>query len=213
MYTKVNEQGKMLIVFLYVDDLIFIGDFGIKYFKVVIESEFEMIHLGLMKFFLGIEFQQFESGIFTSQSKYASVVLKRFNMSNCKTTSTLVIIGLKLSKDDDGSTIDPMMFKRLIGSLMHLTAIRPDIMYGVILISIFMDSPKDSHWKSCKIIQRYVSGTKALGIMYSTSESFNSLVTLTVTMEATQMIGKSHMGTHFILVHVLCCGIQRNNPL
>ena len=102
LYTKFDEQGKMLIVFLYVDDLIFIGDFGIKYFKVVIESEFEMIHLGLMKFFLGIEFQQSKSGIFISLSKCASAVLKIFNMSNCKITPTLVITSLKLSKDDEG---------------------------------------------------------------------------------------------------------------
>ena len=44
----------MLIVYLYVDDLIFTGDFGIKDFKIVMESEFEMTDLGLMKFFLGI---------------------------------------------------------------------------------------------------------------------------------------------------------------
>ena len=67
----------MLIVYLYVDDLIFTGDFGIAYFKVVMESEFEMTDLGLMKFFLGIEVQQSESGIFISQTKYASEVLKR----------------------------------------------------------------------------------------------------------------------------------------
>ena len=47
----------MLIVCLYVDDLIFIGDYGITDFKAVMESEFEMIDLGLMKFFLGIEVQ------------------------------------------------------------------------------------------------------------------------------------------------------------
>ena len=57
LYTKVNEKGNMLIVFLYVDDLIFTGDFGIKEFRIVMESEFEMIDLGLMKFFLGIEVQ------------------------------------------------------------------------------------------------------------------------------------------------------------
>ena len=64
----------MLIVCMYVDDLIFIGDFGIKYFKKFMESEFEMTNLGLMKFFLGIEVQQSESGIFIPQSKYASLV-------------------------------------------------------------------------------------------------------------------------------------------
>ena len=77
-----------------------------------------------------------------------------------------------MSKDDDGSTVDPMLFKRLVGSLMYLTATRPDIMYGVILISRFMESPKYSHWQAGKINLRYVSGTKDLGIMYSTSEKF-----------------------------------------
>ena len=62
-----NEQGNILIICLYVDDLIFIGDFGIADFKAVMESEFEMTDLGLMKKKLGIEFQQFESGIFISQ--------------------------------------------------------------------------------------------------------------------------------------------------
>ena len=93
-------------------------------------------------------------------------------MSNCKTAPTPVIIGLKLSKDDEGSTIDPTLFKRLVGSLMYLTATRPDIMHGVIMISRFMESPKDSHWQAGKRILRYVSGTKDLGIMYSTSENF-----------------------------------------
>ena len=93
-------------------------------------------------------------------------------MSNCKPAPTPVITGLKLSKDDDGSIIDPTLFKRLVGSLMYLTMTRPYIMYGVSLISRFMESPKDSHWKEGKIIMSYVSGTKDLGIMYSTSEKF-----------------------------------------
>ena len=45
----------MLIVFLYVEYLILTSDFGIEYFKAVMESEFEMTDLGLKKFFLGIE--------------------------------------------------------------------------------------------------------------------------------------------------------------
>ena len=64
------------------------------------ENEFEMTDSGLMMFFLGIEVQQSESGIFIWQSKYASTVLKRFNMSNFKVSPTLVIIGLKFRKDD-----------------------------------------------------------------------------------------------------------------
>ena len=102
------------------------------------KSEFEMTDLGLMKLFLGIEFQHTENGIFIWQWEYASAILKRFNMSNCKTTPTPVITGLKLCKDEDGLTVDPTLFKRLFGSLMYLIATRPDIMYGVSLVSKFM---------------------------------------------------------------------------
>jgi hypothetical protein len=60
----------------------------------------------------------------------------------------------------------------MVGSIMYLAAIRPDIMYGVSLISRFMETPKESHWKAGKRILRYVNGTKYFGIMYSTSEDF-----------------------------------------
>jgi hypothetical protein len=115
---------------------------------------------------------QFKIGIFISQSKYAHEILKRFNMMNSKATPTPVIIGLKLSKEDKGSKVDPTLFKRLVDSLMYLTMTRPDIMYGVSLISRFMETPKESHWKERKRILRYVNGTKVFGIKYSTSEVF-----------------------------------------
>ena len=84
-------------------------------------------------------------------------------MSNCKIAPIPVITGLKLSKDDEGSTV---------GILMYLTVTRPGIMHGVSIISRFMESPKDSHWKEGKRIMRHVSGKKDLCIMYSTSENF-----------------------------------------
>ena len=55
LYTKVDDQGNMFIFYLYVDHLIFTGDFGIADFKAVMESEFEMTDMGLMKNFWGIE--------------------------------------------------------------------------------------------------------------------------------------------------------------
>ena len=90
-------------------------------------------------------------------------------MSNCKTNPTPVLTSLKLSKDDDGLTVDPTLFKRFVGSLMYLTTKITHIMYGVSLIFRFIESPKDSHRQAGKRILRYVSGTKDLGLMYSTS--------------------------------------------
>jgi hypothetical protein len=85
---KENQQGNMLIVFLYVDDLIFIGDFGIEEFKSLMKDEFEMTHLGLMRYFLGIEVHHSKVGIFISQCKYAHEILKRFNMINSRGAPT-----------------------------------------------------------------------------------------------------------------------------
>lgn len=56
LYTKFNEQGNMLTVCMYVDDLIFTSDFDIKDFRTVMEREFEMTHMGLMKCFWALNF-------------------------------------------------------------------------------------------------------------------------------------------------------------
>jgi len=81
-----------------------------------------MIDLGLMRCFLGIEVHQSKVGIFISHSEYANEVLKGFNMVNCKATPITIMMGLKPSKEDDGSNVDPTLFKRLVGSLMYLMA-------------------------------------------------------------------------------------------
>jgi hypothetical protein len=172
LYTKLNEEGKILIVCLYVDDLIFTGNLSIEMFKSDMKKEFEMADLGPMKYFLGIEVNQDQSGIFISQSKYANDILKRFKMLTCKPTPTPIVTSLKLSKDDSGSNVDPTLFKRLVGSLMYLTTTRPNIMYGFSLISRFMEAPKDSHWKVGKRILRYVNGTRNFGISYSKTDEF-----------------------------------------
>jgi hypothetical protein len=64
LYIKSNQRGNMLNVCLYVDDLIFTGDFHIEEFKSIMKDEFEMTDLGLMRYFLGIEVHQSKYGIF-----------------------------------------------------------------------------------------------------------------------------------------------------
>jgi hypothetical protein len=172
LYVKVNDEGEILIVCLYVDDLIFTGNMSINSFKEAMEREFDMTDLGLMKYFLGIEVTQNEQGIFICQSKYANDVLKRFKMENVNPTPTPVALGLKLSKNDESPSVDANLFKRLVGSLMYLTATRPDIMYGVSLISRFMEKPKESHWKDGKRVLRYIAGTKRFGILYASSDNY-----------------------------------------
>jgi len=61
----------------------------------------------------------------------------------CVTTSpTPVITRLKLRKEDEGSKVDPMLFKIMVGKLMYMTTTRLGIMYGVSMISMFMETSK-----------------------------------------------------------------------
>ena len=124
------------------------------------KREFEMTNLGLMKYyFLGLEVTQTNKGIFICQHKYATDILQRFRMDKCKPTENPIALGTKLTKNDDQPSINDTLYKQMVGRLMYFNATRPDLMYDVSLISIFMGSPKDSHWNVGKIILRYVVGT------------------------------------------------------
>ena len=81
-------------------------------------------------------------------------------------------MGLNLSKEYYSKNVDLTLYKSIVGSLMYLTATRPDIMYTVSLISRFMETPKETHWQANKRILRYVNGAKEYGVLYSTSDKF-----------------------------------------
>jgi hypothetical protein len=93
--------------------------------------------------------------------------LKMLRMVNCQPTVTPIATGTKLSKNNEGSCVDPTLYKILAGSLMYFTTTRPDIMFVVSLISRFMETPKSTHWKEGKMILRYVAGTTYYGVMYT----------------------------------------------
>ena len=108
--------------------------------------------------------------IFICQNKYDRELLKRFGMENCKVVPTPVAISTKLSKNDEGSYFNPTLFKILVENLMYLIATIPYTIQGVSLISIFMETPKGTHWREGKRIMRYITGTRDCGIMYASKK-------------------------------------------
>ena len=93
----------MIIIEVYVDDIIFRNDddkMSQKFAKDM-HSEFEMYLLGELTFFLGLHIPQLDDGIFISQTKYIKELLRKFGIEDCKLISTPMIIGCKLSKDDE----------------------------------------------------------------------------------------------------------------
>jgi hypothetical protein len=165
-----DQHGKIPIVCLYVDDMIYTGNLELTIFKHAMQSEFEMTDIGIMKYFLGIEVDQSTKGIFVCQQKYSAHIIKRFRMEDCNPVETPIPIGRKLSKQDEGPTMDSTLYKSLVGSLLCLTTTRLDIMYASNLVSRFIESPKDSHWKMAKRILRYVAGTLNFGLWYTQSD-------------------------------------------
>lgn len=131
------------------------------------KTEFEMTDLGLLHYFLGIKAKQGDHMISISQKKYAMELLVKFNMSDSISAATPMEVGLKLTKDSHGESVDPTLFRSLVGCLMYLTATRPDIMFSVSLVSRFMENPKKSHWEAARRILRYVKGTLYHGIKFS----------------------------------------------
>jgi hypothetical protein len=170
LYVK-KEEGNLLFVALYVDDLIFMGNDEkmIKELKEVMTREFEMTDLGLMRYFLGLEVRQGKSGIFVSQEAYAKDILKKSRMEECKPVAIPMELGTKLSKFEGGDRVDASKYRSLVGSLRYLTCTRPDISYSVGVVSRFMEEPKYTHWKAIKRILRYIKGTVSLGLFYSKS--------------------------------------------
>ena len=78
--------------------------------------------------------------------------------------------GLKPLAKSDSKTVNESFYRQLVGSLIYLIVTRPDLSFIVILISIFMSTPKVQHWKLAKRVLRYVKGTLDFGILYSKSK-------------------------------------------
>ena len=93
-------------------------------------------------------------------------------MLNSNLVSTPVECGVKLSKHDDEEKVNPTFFKSMVGSLRYLTCIRPDILFGTVLVNRYMEAPTMTHLKAAKRIVRYLKGTLDYGLLYSPSKDF-----------------------------------------
>uniref|UniRef100_A0A3Q7HIM5 Uncharacterized protein n=1 Tax=Solanum lycopersicum TaxID=4081 RepID=A0A3Q7HIM5_SOLLC len=135
-------------------------------------KNFEMSDLGLLHYFLGLEVKQGIDGIFLSQRKYATDLLKKFTMVNCKVATTPMNINEKLCRDDGSEMANATYFRSLVGGLNYLSHTRPDIAFSVGVISRFMHNPSKLHLGAAKRVLRYIAGTTEHGIWYSKATNF-----------------------------------------
>ncbi|KAJ9556363.1 hypothetical protein OSB04_010977 [Centaurea solstitialis] len=165
----------ILLVQIYVDDIIF-GSTNPKLcekFELLMKSEYKMSMMGELTFFLGLQIKQSEKGIFINQGKYVQEMLKKFDLTSCTPMKTPMAPPLSLDKDSKGKPVDVTLYRGMIGSLLYLTASRPDIMYSTCLCARYQAEPKESHLTAVKRIFRYLKGTPNLGLWYSKDSGFD----------------------------------------
>ena len=132
-----------------------------------------MSMMGELTYFLGLQVKQSEKGIFICQSKYVKDMLKKFNLTNCSSMKTPMAPPLTLNKDSDGKPVNVTEYRGMIGTLLYLTASRPDIMYSTCLCARYQAEPKESHLIAVKRIFRYLKGTPNLGLWYPRDSGFD----------------------------------------
>jgi hypothetical protein len=144
LFTK-KLNGGIFIYQVYVDDIIFgsTNEDYCKEFGELMSKEFEMSMIGEHIFFLGFQVKQIREGIFISQEKYTKDLLKRFKMEDCKPIKTLMPSNGHLDVDEEGKPVDQTLYRSMIGSLLYLTASRPDIMFVCACVLAFKRALKN----------------------------------------------------------------------
>ncbi|GJS56672.1 putative ribonuclease H-like domain-containing protein [Tanacetum coccineum] len=170
-----KDKHDIILVQVYVDDIIF-GSTKKSWcdeFEALMKSRFQMSSMGELTFFLGLQVKQKPDGIFISQDKYVAKILKKFDFASVKTASTPIETQKPLVKDEEASDVDVHLYRSMIGSLMYVTASRPDIMFAVYASPRFMSLQSLSHLSAVKRIFRYLKGKPKLGLWYPKVSSFD----------------------------------------
>ncbi|XP_021817134.1 uncharacterized protein LOC110759390 [Prunus avium] len=123
----------LMVVQIYVDDIVFgsTSNALVSEFTDVMQNEFEMSMSGELTYFLGLQVQQLKDGMFLSQTKYAKDLVSKFGLESAKPITNPMSTTTKLHKDLIGKYVDQTLYKSMIGSLLYLTASRPDISFSV----------------------------------------------------------------------------------
>nr|GFA10215.1 hypothetical protein [Tanacetum cinerariifolium] len=161
--------------YVYVGDIIF-GSSNpqlCKEFEALMHEKFQMSAMGKLNFFLGLQVLQKEDGIFLSQDKYVGDILKKFGYSDVKSSNTPMDKENPWGKDGTGKDVDLHLYRSMIGSLMYLTASKPDIMFAICACARHQVTPKECHLHAVKRIFRYLKGHPKLELWYPKDSPFD----------------------------------------
>nr|GEZ69609.1 hypothetical protein [Tanacetum cinerariifolium] len=168
-----RNGNDLLLVQIYVDDIIFaVSTLELcELFANLMCSKFKMSMMGKISFFLGLQISQSPRGIFINQSKYALESLKKYSFESYDPVDTLMVEKSKLDEDREGKAVDPSHYRGMIGTLLYLTASRPNLQFTICMCAWYQAWPIEKHVHAVKRIFRYLRGTVHRGLWYPKDSS------------------------------------------
>jgi hypothetical protein len=163
-----GSGDSMAYLLLYVDDIILSASTTQLLHHLIsnLKSEFAPKDMGPVSYFLGIDVRRTARGFVLSQSAYATDLLERAGMGNCKPVATPADAKSKPSISDGKalSKQEASWYRSMAGALQYLTLTRPDITYAVQQACLHMHAPTDYHATMLKRILRYIKGSLKHGL-------------------------------------------------
>nr|GFA16840.1 uncharacterized mitochondrial protein AtMg00810-like [Tanacetum cinerariifolium] len=143
-----RNSNDLLLVRIYVDDIIFAASTPelCDIFAKITCLKFKMSMMGKISFFFGLQISQSPRDIFINQSKYAFESLKKSSFESCDPVDTPMVEKSKLDEDKEGKAIDQSHYRGMIGTLLYLTASRPDLqLLNACVPDIRLGLPKNTY--------------------------------------------------------------------
>nr|GEV13675.1 hypothetical protein [Tanacetum cinerariifolium] len=205
-----KQREDFILIQVYVDDIIF-GSSNpqlCREFKALMHEKFQMSAMGEFNFFLCLQVLQKEDGIFLSQDKYVGDILEKFGYTDVRSSNTPMDKENPWGKDETRKDVDLHLYRSMIGSLMYLTASRPNIMFAICACARHQVTPKEYHLHAVKRIFRYLKGHLKLGIWRLISwQCKKQTIMATSTTEAEYVAAASCCGQ--VLLSMPCEALSR----
>jgi hypothetical protein len=210
-------KSKIVTIFIliYVDDIIITASqpSAISELLQLLRMDFAVKDLGNLHYFLGVEVQHTNSGLFLSQRRYIEDLLRRTNMHEAKPISSPMSSSIGISAFIGDPMEDPSLYRSTVGSLQYLSLTRPDLAFSVNRVCQFMHHPTKLHWQAVKRILRYLKHTITHDLLLKR--------TLSSTIQAysdADWAGcpddRKSTGAYCVFIgSILSHGAHRNNPL
>ncbi|KAK2451623.1 putative mitochondrial protein [Trifolium repens] len=172
-----TKDANFTALLVYVDDIILAGNDLMEFQRIkhILDSNFKIKDLGVLKYFLGLEIAHSKLGITISQRKYCLDLLKESGLLGSKPAITPLDPSAKLHQDKSKPYEDVSSYRRLIGKLLYLTNTRPDISFATQQLSQFMQKPTMSHYKAACRVVRYLKMNPGRGLFFPSDSDMQVL--------------------------------------